>query len=178
LNGDKTGFKMHKIPFFVMLKAHKFVSINFSIMPVNEQALRQQRSEERGWKSFIWIVVVFLVVVAIASAIDGNHSSTTTATPAAVPAAPTTEQITHYGAALAMTAIRNISKDPEGVHFLEQAAEQYYPATGIYVAKWRISGTNSFGARVQAYGVASVKYRGGDVYSTDNWELESARIIE
>lgn len=79
---------------------------------------------------------------------------------------------------MAMRVIRAKCKDPESVKFLEKVAEQYYPESGVYVTKFLITATNSFGGRVKGYGVASVHYSGNDPYKSENWQLNNASIEE
>jgi hypothetical protein len=148
---------------------------------IDESSLQKEMSQQdsdkrRGYNVTIWGVIVLIIASAIFPAIKPKDELAKVEV--SKPAEPTNEQIVRWGNILSKTAIRNSMKNPEGVHFLEQTAEQYYPATGVYVTKWHVSGTNSFGAREQAYGVASVHYKGGDAYNDKNWELQNVKIIE
>jgi hypothetical protein len=81
-----------------------------------------------------------------------------------------------YGEVYSMQAVRLASKDPQNVEFLQRIFEQVYPGTNMYVAKYTIKATNSYGETVQALASVSIEYKGGAVSDVHNWDLKNVEI--
>jgi hypothetical protein len=142
-----------------------------------------RKKEDMNKKSNFWTIIIFLIFIGWIVALFNpskdstpEYSSAPAPAPAATPENADLNSIELTGGMLAMRAVRMDAKDPEGVEFKEKISERYYPATGVYWAKYRIVAANGFGVKGEAIAVGTVRFNGGKINDELCWTILNGKI--
>jgi hypothetical protein len=130
----------------------------------------KQKFNEYSLVLFIMVVLGFTLLAAKYKGTDAPTTETNVA-----PVESVQEQ-NYYGASLAIRgAIRFKANNPNAVEFVKMTYE--WKSDSVWVQKWLINGKNEYGAAMQGYGLARVRYNGkGSRRSEDSWDVEESSI--
>lgn len=154
---------------------HKYRLRDWMRSPYGNEHWSQRKANRMSVIMMILVPAVVIVTVLDRERNSNNVSAAAnTEASAPLPAPAPTASITAAGRVRAKQVIAHaVEKYGKDVKFGEQTMEAYYPATTVYVTKYRI--------RVDGrgcFGVASLKYNGGEPFVLGNWSVNYADVQE